>query len=179
MDDQEFHLEKTSAARRQLTEAIKLFFEGRDLVAVHTLAAAGRSVVEDIAKSSGVTKSMKHTVEGYIKNNPELKKEVHKAWVETENFLKHADRDTDQSLHFVGSRTSSILFDAVWTYNKLKGESFPAGVLYFAWYFIKSGLINEVEFPEIEKIRAVSKDMDPNNRQQWYKMGQEMGLFAR
>ena len=46
---------KEAAAQRQIDAAIRmLFLHGEDLVAVHTLAAAARTVVLDLAKAAGV-----------------------------------------------------------------------------------------------------------------------------
>lgn len=84
------------AARRQLREAICLFFERRDMIAVHTLGAASLQILHDLAKARGVI--------SFIKDNPmirpEYKKEVFKKISEAENFFKHADRDSDKFLEF-------------------------------------------------------------------------------
>src|SRR5688572_12649416 len=45
---------KLEAAERQLWVAIRLFFERRDAIAVHTLAAAAHSVLVDLARPRGV-----------------------------------------------------------------------------------------------------------------------------
>ena len=46
-------LTKLEVAERQLRVAIRLFFERKDAVAVHTLAAASRDLLNDLAKRKG------------------------------------------------------------------------------------------------------------------------------
>ena len=45
---------KLQAAERQLWVAIRLFFEGRDAIAVHTLAAAAHSVPVDLTSDVAI-----------------------------------------------------------------------------------------------------------------------------
>ena len=50
---------RLEAAERQLKVAVRLFFERRDLIAVHALAAAAQDIVRQFAKArAGSTESM-------------------------------------------------------------------------------------------------------------------------
>jgi ribosomal protein S7 len=44
---------KLEVAERQLRVAIRLFFERRDMIAVHTLAAAAQGVLRDLGRRKG------------------------------------------------------------------------------------------------------------------------------
>lgn len=46
-------ISKAESAKRHLVEGIKLFFEERDSLAIHTLAAAAQGTLRDIAQVSG------------------------------------------------------------------------------------------------------------------------------
>jgi len=48
------------AAERQLCVAIQLFFERRDLIAVHTLATAAQDVLRRLAKKQGIKGMYEH-----------------------------------------------------------------------------------------------------------------------
>ncbi len=50
---------KIEAARRQLVEAITLFFERRDPIAIHTLIGASHQILYDLAKGKGDTSIFK------------------------------------------------------------------------------------------------------------------------
>ncbi len=86
---------KLEAAERHLRVAIRLFFEDRDLVAVHTLAAAALDLLRGLARRHGVGSS-------FLKDNPlvrpEKKQELARLVNEAQNFFKHADHDPDARL---------------------------------------------------------------------------------
>ena len=44
---------KVDAVRRQLSTAIRLFFEGRDTVSIHSLVAAAQGIMHDLLKKQG------------------------------------------------------------------------------------------------------------------------------
>ena len=47
------HVTKLAAARRQLSEAIRMFFAGADELAIHTVASAAYSVISDLKSKRG------------------------------------------------------------------------------------------------------------------------------
>jgi hypothetical protein len=47
-------ISKVEAADRQLRVAIRLFFERKDLLAVHTLAAAAQGILTDLARPKDI-----------------------------------------------------------------------------------------------------------------------------
>lgn len=123
-------ISKLDAARRQLREAIYLFFERRDIIAVHTLSAASLQILHDLAKARGD--------KSFLKDGPmirrEYKKEVLRKINEAENFFKHAESDPDKILEFRPEVTRFFLFDALDLYQKLTGTLFCEGKIYLVWF---------------------------------------------
>lgn len=84
---------KLDAAKRQINMAIKLMFQDGDPVCIHTLAAAGNRVIQDICEARG-------DVEEYNKvdsmwNSPAEKKEYLRYQNTAANFFKHAEKDPE------------------------------------------------------------------------------------
>jgi hypothetical protein len=112
---------KLQAAERQLRVAIRLFFERRDLVAIHTLAAAAQEVLRDL----GCPRGIKSIFKGSDLIRPEYKDELAHRFNEAQNFFKHADRDPDKELKFYYKTTKFYLLDAALLYNELTGRTLP------------------------------------------------------
>lgn len=51
---------KIEAASRQLREAILLFFEERDAIAIHTIVASAHQILSDVGKRKGVQSAVKN-----------------------------------------------------------------------------------------------------------------------
>ncbi|WP_211465676.1 hypothetical protein [Collimonas silvisoli] len=106
-------ISKIEAAERNLKEAIRLFFEGRDAVAIHTLASAAQSVLRDIAQHRG----LEHT--SILHDNPLIATDsaTKKRWIKAinapRNFFKHADKDPTSNFDFNDSENVHVLLDAV------------------------------------------------------------------
>ncbi len=124
---------KLEAAKRQLQVAIRLFFGRRDLVAVHTLAAAAQGVLYDLGRPRGLI--------SIFKNNPlvrpEKREEMAKLFTEAQNFFKHADRDRDEQLKFYHETTKYYLLDAARLYIMLTNSQFPEVIVLQAWFAVK------------------------------------------
>ena len=101
------HVNKESAAQRQLDAAIRILFSGEDSLAVHTIAAAGHGLVADLAKHRGAPiadqlyeDTVKEVYRGLLgrsptdkeveRNSPKLKIQLRKWGNRPANFLKHA-----------------------------------------------------------------------------------------
>lgn len=96
MTDQRHTITKEDAATRQLGEAVRLFFRYGDLLAIHTLASAALQLLVDLGEQRGVST----VVQRHDHIRPERLKEWLAAIVRTRNFLKHADRDSDDLLDY-------------------------------------------------------------------------------
>lgn len=98
---------KIDAARRQLEIAVLLYFNERDPLAIHTLAAAAGGVLEALIVRAGKTTPLHDSLAGNIP--PDLEKTVHQALRGPQNFLKHADRNPDSTMEFSPEFTELIL----------------------------------------------------------------------
>jgi len=151
-------LTKLEAAERQLRVAIRLFFERRDLVAVHTLAAAAQGVLRDLGRSRG----FKSIFEGSELIRPECRKDLDRLFNRAQNFFKHADRDADAQLQFYYEATKFHLFDAALLYNQLTGRQFPEITGLIAWFSLNFPhlLVEGLFKREIEALKRQGANSD-------------------
>lgn len=123
-------LSKLDVATRQLTQAIWLFFEQRDPVSVHTLAAAARLVLHDLAGRCG----------SVITENPALRLERRSQWIRIvnapQNFFKHANRDPGCVFQFRPEFTRFFLYDASHLYRTITGSLFYEAEVYQVWFCV-------------------------------------------
>lgn len=126
-------IEKLDAAKRQLTVAIRLFFNHADPVAIHTLVAAAYQILYDLSKGRGVI--------GVVKGNPNVRKDKRAEWErivnQAQNFFKHADRDPLGKFDFEPEITQFFLFDAVSLYVQMTNQPFLEGTVYLSWFTVK------------------------------------------
>lgn len=149
---------KLRAAERQLRVAVRLFFEDRDLVAVHTLAAAAQGVLYDLGKRRGII--------SIFKDNPlvrpDKKKEVAKLFNEAQNFFKHANLDPDAEVKFYYGATPFYLLDATQLYIALTGRQFPEIIVLQMWFAVKfPDLLQEGPFKE--QVMSHARNVDPDD----------------
>ncbi|WP_413436946.1 hypothetical protein ACFDAU_10860 [Sulfuriferula sp. GW1] len=104
-----FELSKLDAARRQLTVAIRLLFDGVDPVAVHTLVGAASIIISDLVDQLHPDKSWdKFAQDANGISAPEYFNVMRKP----QNFLKHARTDASETFQFDPIETESVVF---WT----------------------------------------------------------------
>lgn len=130
-------LSKVDVSKRQLVTAIRLFFNGEDEVAIHTLAAAARNVLCDLCAHHRITHPLllDELLRDLVK--PERHKEVREKFREYENYFKHANRDPDRSLTFNSEMTDFTLLEAVEAYKALTGESVPEFSAFSGWWMLR------------------------------------------
>src|SRR3989442_1153367 len=104
---------KLDAARRQLREAVRMFFEERDGLAAHTVTAAAHQLLHDMLAKAGQDGSF---LRGGRMIRPRCRTEFKTLVSKSENFLKHADRDPEEVLEFRPSLTKYFLLDAAEMY---------------------------------------------------------------
>ena len=152
-------LTKLQAAERQLRVAIRLFFERRDLVAVHTLGAAAQEVLRDLGRPRGI----KSIVKENALIRPGYKKKVMTTLNEAQNFFKHAGRDPDEQLKFYYEATQFFLLDAALLYFQFTRRQFPEVTGLIAWSVVKFPNIL-VEGPLKQQITGFFQSgIDPDN----------------
>src|SRR5438067_13371157 len=93
--DAEFQtVAKLEVAQRQLAQAIRLFFDSGDQVAIHTLASAAYQIFSDVCGKRGIPREIEDSA---ILDEMGVKKQVLEAMPRPQNFFKHADRDGDEA----------------------------------------------------------------------------------
>jgi hypothetical protein len=151
------HVSKLDVAYRQLDEAVQLFFERRDPVAVHSLAAAAHQVLTDLGNAKGL--------QNFIKGNPYIREEMRREWIqlinEPYNFIKHADRDPEATFEFRPAVTPVFILDALQLYQQLTGNLPHRLNVFLMWFNVAYPHTVAGPFKEIaEKARLAG--LDPN-----------------
>src|SRR5690606_12135036 len=113
--DDRVRIDKEEVAVRQLDTAIRLLFDGGDVVSVHTLACAGTNVLRDILRSQGGEAWHDAIVASYSG----LEQEIHRTLTRAQNFFKHADRDPQAELDFDESMNDETIIVATLEYGEL------------------------------------------------------------
>lgn len=133
--DSTFHsVSKLEAAERQLRQAIRLFFQRGDDIAVHTLAAAAYQIISDMCAQKGVQREME---DSRILEAMGVKKEVLAAMRKPQNFFKHADKDPEALVRFNPLLSTCFILSGVQYFYSLTGKQFPEGQVFRVWFFLK------------------------------------------
>jgi hypothetical protein len=113
--DDGMRLDKEEVAVRQLDTAIRLLFDGGDVVSVHTLACAAADVFRDILKGRrGETWR-----DAIIERHPGMEREIHRTLARAQNFFKHAGRDPEAELDFDEDMNEETIIVATLEYGEL------------------------------------------------------------
>lgn len=135
MKDPEFEtVTKLEAGERQLHVAIRIFFERKDLLAVHTLAAAALEILTQLGKARGFQSGVEHTIERFP---PELQRALRKAFRHQQSFLKHAGKDPNSKIPLWPNLTTFYLFDAAELAYKLTGRVSPEVGAFIGWFTVQ------------------------------------------
>jgi len=133
---------KQAAAQRQIDTAIRmLFLHGEDFIAIHTVAAAARSILKDLAGARGVgyMYETRRCVEELYRKQYDLdpaedavQDEVNRKTNAIEkdkrtwnyrnkatNFLKHANQDPDDVLFIAEFNPCWVIMDAINLWNNM------------------------------------------------------------
>lgn len=88
-------LTKRVVAQRQLVTAIRLLYDGADLVPVYSLAANAWEIIDTLATRAGVD-----SISNQAREHIPLGKDLKYDYVNSphRNFFKHADRDPNASV---------------------------------------------------------------------------------
>ena len=142
---------KIEAASRQLREAILLFFEERDAIAIHTIVASAHQILSDVGKRKGVQSAVKNAA-------PRRDDEVKSFLMSVNypyNFFKHADRDPDASIN-VGpllQLTAEFIMDGVVMLQLLAGKIPIEAKAFWAWFVS----VHHDQFDDLPKDGEISK----------------------
>ncbi len=137
---------KLQAAQKQLNVAIFLFFSDYDLISVHTLAAASRGILYDLAKKENISPNL-WVIKKWYRQSYEIF--IRKA----QNFFKHAWEIRDSkntSFDFKEEMTEMLLYETITLYLALSWELSSYMKLYKSFYFLKNS--EKIESEKIKKI---------------------------
>ena len=129
-------LTKTIVARRQLATAIELFFAGRDVVSIYSLAANAWEIIDVLCIKAEI-ESMSVQARGYI---PVVGKDLKKNYVNYphRNFFKHADKDSDETREPLSqTHVEGLIYLAVEDYIRLNRRSPLQLQVFQLWYLAK------------------------------------------
>lgn len=125
-------INKIDVARRQIVEAVTLFFEERDPVVIHTIVCSAHQILVDVGKGKGIC--------GALKNPERLSREEFKSYLRTVNapynFFKHADNDPEGRLNIAPIKefTSDFILDAIVILQLLSNDLPLEGKVFWAWF---------------------------------------------
>jgi hypothetical protein len=145
--------------RRQLRVAIRLFFERKDLIAVHTLTAAARGILRELARS--------HEIEGIDttiqKLSPETQKTLRRVFNEPQNFFKHADKDPNSKLKFPYGTTQILLSEAAMLCYALSANPSAEVRMMVTWCAVKFPELCDKADPRFDTFVKLAKGINPDD----------------
>lgn len=153
--EQSLRLSKLETARRQLETAIKLYFEHGDEVSIHTLAAAGYSVIRDINEHRGGEPMLKDL---HCFLSADLAREFRKYINTPENFLKHADKDPSAIGELNPRWTEALMWEASRKYCEMTGDSPKVLITFIFWFVMRNPGLKE-HFEENCASEGLSKNL--------------------
>jgi len=123
---------KIDVAKRQLCEAIRMFFDERDPVAIHTLVAAAHQVLFDIGRRQDVVSMVKPIGKSSLSDEATHHKRINFAI----NFMKHADKDPDMKINVspLSLLTQDLLMDAVRMLQCIDGNLPIEAKTFWSWF---------------------------------------------
>lgn len=127
---------KLDAARRQLSTAIRLFFERRDTISIHTLVAAAQGIMHDLLKKQGPGKGSFVKSAAFIR--PDKKAEYIELITSAQNFFKHADWEpADAILDFYPEPIAFSILDVVDMLQRYTGRHQADAIVFLLWFGLK------------------------------------------
>lgn len=150
---------KLDAGISQLKEAIYLFFECRDPIAVHTVAGSASNLLFNLGEHE--------KVDSPVRGNPHVREDKKRLWIkkinDAQSFFKHANRDPDTEFEFDPWITEILIFEGCFLVEALTGEMFPEAKLFTIWFSVKyPELLLEGSFKELIKT-GLAKGLDVND----------------
>ncbi|MYM22165.1 hypothetical protein GTP46_05850 [Duganella sp. FT135W] len=126
-------ISKADAANRQLAVAIRMYLNGGDMVAIHTLACAAREIYEKHCQKAGIKRFYDEIAATYPDST---QNQIFDILNSTRNFLKHPDSDgnLDAVIELSDRDNKLTLFVAAYDCACLLGEQTPVIVqAYNVW----------------------------------------------
>ncbi|WP_462151027.1 hypothetical protein [Pseudoalteromonas xiamenensis] len=173
-------IDKIEVANRQISEAVTLFFESRDIVVIHTIIASAHQVLLDVGKESGIVSAIKNA-DGMTRQ--EFRKHI-KTINEHYNFFKHADNDPKGKINIapLDRFASDFILDAILMLQNIAGVLPLEAKVFWAWFVstyqdefdncpeggeiknLMSMGLNEWDFPTIRQFLIFGEIMQEANK---------------
>lgn len=162
-------LTKLEAVRRQLDTAISLYFTHGDPVSIHTLALAAYNAIRDLNDKAGLEPML---VKGrqiddqpgvrrgafFDRVKPEYHRRVYKLFRQSENFFKHADRDSGKTLTFRPETTEFFIYDAIVKYQELTSELHASFAVFKLWFWAHYPELFDFSDTELQRLDALADE---------------------
>lgn len=125
-------INKTDVAQRQIIETVRLFFESRDFVVIHTIIASAHQVLLDVGKELDIVSVIKNP-EGLTRE--EFRNHI-KIINEPYNFFKHADKDPYGKINIapIERFTSDFILDAIIMLQNIDGNLPIEAKVFWGWF---------------------------------------------
>lgn len=125
-------INKIDVAKKQITEAVKLFFENRDPVVIHTVIASAHQILIDVGKDQGITSVMKNPdglTREQFRNHDKI---VNRPYI----FFKHADNDPDGKLNIapIERFMCDFILDSILMFQNLSGNLPLEAKVFWSWF---------------------------------------------
>ncbi|MFJ3050882.1 hypothetical protein [Pseudomonas nitroreducens] len=166
-------LTKSGVAKRQLATAIRLLFDGGDLVSIYSLATNAWEIVDALCQREGI-ESISNDTRNHVSPGADLKRDYINS--PYRNFFKHADRDADAELDpLPASQVDSVLFLAVEDYIRLRKQAPLEFQVFQLWYLAAhpAKLIREAFARFLEPMERIFPDLESVTREQQLEMGRK------
>ncbi len=148
-------IDKVEVVNKQLKEAVRLYFDERDPVVIHTLIASAHQILFDLGKLKGIDSEIKNTKALEKKGVQDLIKNINYPY----NFFKHADKDHDAKINVTPliELTSNFLMDAIIMLQRISGNIPDEAKVFWNWFLSenKSEFDNLPEGSEIIKMQEM------------------------
>lgn len=164
-------ISKRDAANRQLDEAIRMLFEQRDPVAVHTLVGAATLIFTDLVEAQVPEKSW----DTMAQNDNNLdKKSYFQIMRKTQNFIKHAKSDADDVLEFDTTEAPTLVMLSTLNNGELGGTLSREQSFFQLWYLAAHHKSLEWESSDIPNAINVFGDISQLTEQEKISKGLEV-----
>lgn len=130
-------LTKLEAARRQINTAIRMYFLDMDTISTHAVLAGGLQIVSDLAARKGQQVGIEEFLASIVETR---KKELRLILRKPQNFLKHADREGDDTAIYE-YRIESLevyLYLAAQSYQTFTGKATPEIKSIITWFSFRN-----------------------------------------
>lgn len=170
------HVTKFGAMRRQLTAAVKLWFDDGDPIAIHTLLFASHEILHTIFRIRG----HKNLLFDNPNVNPMYQKEWAKKLTAAATFFKHARADPNAVIDFNPQLNEMFLLFSIFALREMKEELAPEERAFTHWTFVNRPEImiersyDGIAIETIEELRGVSRKQFLENALSAYR---EIGII--